>query len=70
MGERLVVELIYFFKKNKVLFFKKNISDRALLVALPTQWGLHIKIFIGFVKAHVALHKRRCDSSLLAVLPT
>ena len=72
MGERLVVELIYFFlKKNKVLFFlKKKRSDRALLVALPTQWGLHIKIFIGFVKAHVALHKRRCDSSLLAVLPT
>ena len=69
MGERLVVELVYFFKK-KVSFFKKNISDRALLVALPTQWGLHIKNFIGFVKAHVALHKRRCDSSLLAVLPT
>ena len=69
MGERLVVELIYFLK-NKVLFFNKKRSDRALCVALPTQWGLHIKIFIGFVKAHVALHKRRCDSSLLAVLPT
>ena len=71
MGERLVVELIYFFlKKNKVLFKKKNRSDRALLAALPTQWGVHINFFIGFVKAHVALHKRRCDRSLLAALPT
>ena len=23
---------------------------------LANTWGLHIKIFVGFVKAHVALH--------------
>ena len=61
--------LSWFILKNLSLFFKKR-SDRALFVALSTQWGLHINISIGFVKAHVALHKRRCDRSLLAALPT
>ena len=56
--------------KERFLSLKEEDVIDPYLMPCHQQVGLHIKIFIGFVKAHVALHKRRCDRSLLAVLPT